>query len=81
MRKTKTETARGVDQTLTAMCRTPHGAPTDLMISLYPRSAQTLLDLLEDTLQPEGTPLYVITDLDNIRNLLTAHLQRVAQGR
>ena len=52
--------------------------PTTLDVPLYPRSAQALLDLLEERVP--GHPQYVEIDLDNFRNQLRAHLQRVAQG-
>lgn len=60
----------------------PSADPATLSVPLYPRSAQVLLDLLEDhPYSTEQLPLYVVIDLDNLRNQLRAHLQRVALGR
>jgi len=60
--------------------RPPASGPVILEVHLYPRSAQALLDLLKDTAYPDGLPLYAVIDLDNLRNHLRAHLQRVARG-
>jgi len=52
-----------------------------LDVPLYPRSAQVLLDILEEAPYSRmGLPRYVLTDLDNLRNYLRSHLQRVALG-
>lgn len=60
---------------------TPICGPTSLEVPLYPRSAQMLLDILEDTLYAKsGVPTYALIDLDNLRHQLRAHLQRVAIG-
>ena len=60
--------------------RPPTSDPVILEVSLYPRSAQALLDMLESNPYPPGLPLYAAVDLDNLRNQLRAHLQRVARG-
>lgn len=58
--------------------------PVALEVRLYPRSASVLLDVLEQACGPcsyvSGQPQYVRVDIDNFRNQLRAHLQRVAIG-
>lgn len=57
--------------------------PYVFAVPLYPRSASVLLEILE---RPDVTldyglhPQYVCIDIDNFRNQLIAHLQRVALG-
>lgn len=68
--KVKT-TTRDADQA-------PVCGPSTLALSLYPRAAQALLDMLENNAYPHPLPLYAVVDLDNVRNLLRAHLQHVA---
>ena len=61
----------------------PRTPATELVVSLYPRSATYLLDKLEEMTKPEtmvGEPKYVVIDVCNLRNQLAAHLQRVALG-
>ena len=60
---------------------TPVGDSTTLDVPLYPRSASVLLGILESNAAViELQPQYVAIDLDNLRNMLRAHLQKVAQG-
>lgn len=56
--------------------------PTTLDVPLYPRSAHVLLTALEsiNRRELEREPQFVQIDIDNFRNQLRAHLQRVAQG-
>lgn len=59
-----------------------HGL-AELAVPLYPRSAQVLLDMIEqfEQLPSMATlPGYVLIDVANFRNQLAAHLQRVAIG-
>lgn len=56
-------------------------APATLDVPLHPRSAQILLDAMEQVCQQlDDEPQYVVIDLCNLRNHLQAHLQRVALG-
>lgn len=63
----------------------PSSNATTLPVDLHPLSAHILLDMLEqaDIVLPAwraNAANYVAIDIDNFRNQLRAHLQRVAIG-
>ena len=59
----------------------PTTKPYEMYVPLYPLSAQVLLKVLESAGDAYSVaPQYVRIDIDNFRNQLAAHLQRVERG-